>query len=155
MRKKSSNMALQRAQIDKRLKPLRKLNRVQPTAGWIRTIRISLGMRATQLAKRLGVTPQTIKDYENSEEAGTITVATLKKVAKALECDLQIFLVPQNSLEAIVRNQALKAAKKIIGHVDLQMKFEAQGSGKHFKQKQIKELAEEIARELGKELWEE
>ena len=71
MSKKNSNITLQRAQIDKRLKSVRKLDLAQPTSGWIRCIRTSLGMSATQLAKRLNVTPQTIKDYENADEAGT------------------------------------------------------------------------------------
>jgi len=155
MSKNSSNKALQRTQIDKRLKQLRKLNLTQPSSGWIRAIRTSLGMSATQLAKRLNVTPQTVKDYENAEEAGTISVATLKKVANAMECDPQVLLVPRDSLETIVKNQALKAAKKIVGHADIQMNLEAQGTAKDFKQKQIKEMAEEIARDMSKELWEE
>ena len=44
-------------------------------------------MSATQLAKGLGVTPQMIKDYEDAEEAGTISVATLKKIAEVLGCE--------------------------------------------------------------------
>ncbi len=155
MTKKGSNIALQRTQLDKRLAPLRKANLAAPTSGWIRSIRTALGMSATQLAKRMGVTPQTIKDYEDAEEAGTITVATLKKIAEVLECEPHVLLLPRESLEDIIHKQALKAATKIVNHADTQMKLEAQGTGKGFKKKQIQELAEEIARNMSRELWEE
>lgn len=152
---KGSNLSLQRTQLDKRLTPLRKANLTTPASGWIRTIRTALGMSATQLAKRMGVTPQTIKDYEDAEEAGTITVATLKKVAEAMKCEPYVILLPRESLKAIIQKQALKVATKIVDHADTQMKLEAQGTGKGFKKKQINELAEEIARNLSRELWEE
>jgi predicted DNA-binding mobile mystery protein A len=155
MTKKPSNQRLQRSQLDKRFAPLRKANLTSPKSGWIRTIRTSLGMTATQLAKRVGVTPQSIKDYEKAEEAGTISVATLKKIATALECEPHVVLVPRESLEAIVRRQALKSATKIVSHADAQMKLEAQGTGNGFKKKQIQELAEEISKEMSRELWEE
>ncbi len=154
MTKKAPNLKLQRTQLDNRLLPLRKANLVAPPSGWIRTIRKALGMSATHLAKRMGVTPQTIKYYEDAEEAGTITIATLKKIADTLGCETHVLLVPRNSLEEIIQKQALKAAAKIVGHVDTQMKLEAQGTGKGFKKKQIKELAEEIAKNLSRELWE-
>ena len=155
MTKKASNTALQRTQLDKRFAPLRKANLAAPTSGWIRSIRTALGMTATQLAKRMGVTPQTIQDYENAEEAGTITFATLKKIAEVLECEAHTLLIPRESLEAIIQKQALKAATKTVNHADTQMKLEAQGTGKDFKKKQIKELAEEMARNMSRELWEE
>lgn len=155
MAKKTGNHRLLRSQLDKRLAPLRRANLSSPKSGWIRTIRTSLGMTATQLAKRVGVTPQSIKDYEEAEESGTISVATLKKIAAALECEPHVVLVPRESLEAIVKKQALKSATKIVSHADTQMKLEAQGTGKGFKKQQIQELAEEIAKEMSRELWEE
>ncbi len=146
---------LHRNQLDERFGQIRKLNLTPPTSGWIRTIRASLGMTATQLAKRLNVTPQTVKDYEDAEEAGTISVATLKKVAEALKCESYVLLVPRESLEEIIKTQALKVATAVVGHADTQMKLEAQGTKKKFKNRQIKELAEELAREMSRELWEE
>lgn len=155
MTKKGSNTALQRTQLDKRLATLRKANLSAPASGWIRTIRTALGMSATQLAKRLEVTPQTVKDYEDAEEAGTISVATLKKIAEALGCEPHILLVPRESLKEMIQKQARKAATKIVNQADTQMKLEAHGTGKSFKKKQIQELAEEIARNMSRELWED
>ena len=82
-------------------------------------------------------------------------MATLKKIAAALECEPYVVLVPREPLEAIVKKQALKSATKIVSHADTQMKLEAQGTGKGFKKQQIQELAEEIAKEMSRELWEE
>ena len=155
MTKRTSNQRLQRFQLDKRFAPLRRANLASPKSGWIRTIRTVLGMTATQLAKRVGVTPQSIQAYEGAEEAGSISIATLKKIATALECELHVVPVPRESLEAIIKKQALKAATKIVSHADTQIKLEAQGTGKSFKRKQIQELAEEIAKEMSRELWEE
>jgi predicted DNA-binding mobile mystery protein A len=155
MTKKPSNQRLQRSQLDKRFTPLRRANLASPNSGWIRTIRTALGMTATQLARRVGVTPQSIKDYEEAEEAGTITVATLKKIAAALECEPHVILLPRDSLATIIKKQALKSATKIVGHADTQMELEAQGTGKRFKKQQIQELAEEIEKEMSRELWEE
>lgn len=155
MPKHTSNQRLQRAQLDKRLASLRKAKPTAPPSGWIRTIRTALGMSATQLAKRVGVTPQSIQDYENAEAAGTITIATLNKIAEALNCEPLVVLVPRESLEATVKKQALKSATKIVNHADTQMKLEAQGTGKGFKKAQIKELADEIEKNMGRELWEE
>ncbi len=155
MTKKPSNQRLQRSQLDKRFAPLRRAILASPKSGWIRTIRTALGMSATQLAKRVGVTPQSIQDYEEAEEAGTISVATLKKIATALECESHVVLIPRESLEAIIKRQALKSATKVVSHADAQMKLEAQGTGKGFKKNQIQELAGEIAKEMSRELWEE
>ncbi len=155
MTKKPSNQRLKRTQLDKRFAPLRRTNLASPKSGWIRTIRTALGMTATQLAKRVGVTPQSIQDYEEAEEAGTISIATLKKIAVALDCEPHVVLVPRESLEVIIKKQALKSATKIVNHADTQMKLEAQGTGKDFKRRQIQELAEEIAKEMSRELWEE
>ena len=49
-----------------------------PPAGWIQTIRASLGMTATALAKRLGMTGAGLRGIEASEADERITLATLR-----------------------------------------------------------------------------
>jgi hypothetical protein len=43
---------------------------------------------------------------------GTITVSSLRRVARALECDLVYYLAPKDTLEASVRNQARKQLER-------------------------------------------
>ena len=74
-----------------------------PVKGWIRAIREALGMTAEQLANRLGVKQPTLHELEQSEVKGSIELATLRRVAAALDCTLVYALVPRHSLEEMVR----------------------------------------------------
>lgn len=70
-----------------------------PSNGWIRTVRESLGLSTTQTAKRLGVSQPRIIALERGEIKGSLTLQTLKKVARALDCTLVYALVPNQRFE--------------------------------------------------------
>src|SRR5712692_2909237 len=96
-----------RAHLDERFKHLRPVKRyVPPVRGWIKGIRESLGMTTVQLAKRLGVKQPSVVAIEQSEVKGTIELATLRRVAEALDCTLAYALVPNKPLEQTVRERA-------------------------------------------------
>lgn len=78
----------------------------RPPLGWLRAIRESLGMPRDELARRLGVTRQSVADIERSEAEGTIRIETLRRVADALECTVVYALVPSTSLEGMVDRRA-------------------------------------------------
>ena len=59
-----------------------------PKEGWIRTLRKALGMSSPQLAKRLGVSKSQTSQMERMELEDRITLKQLRRVAKALDCDL-------------------------------------------------------------------
>ena len=63
-------------------------------------------MSSQQLAKRLGVKQPSVVALEQSEAKGTIELATLRRVAEALDCTLVYALVPNQPLETIVRDRA-------------------------------------------------
>ena len=63
-------------------------------------------MSSQQLAKRLGVKQPSVVALEQSEAKGTIELATLRRVAEALDCTLVYALVPNKPLETIVRDRA-------------------------------------------------
>jgi predicted DNA-binding mobile mystery protein A len=67
---------------------------------------MGLGMSSEQLAKRLGVKQPSVVAMEQSEAKGTIELATLRRVAEALDCTLVYALVPNKPLETIVRDRA-------------------------------------------------
>jgi predicted DNA-binding mobile mystery protein A len=99
--------ARSRSRLDERRKALGPVTRYAPPVhGWIKAIRESLGMTAAQLAKRLGIRQPSVVAMEQSEARGAIELATLRRVAAALDCTLVYALVPNKPLEAMVRERA-------------------------------------------------
>ena len=96
-----------RAHLDERFRKLRPPARfAPPVRGWIKAIRTALGMSTAQLAKRLRVKQPSVVALEQSETKGTMELATLRRVAAALDCTLVYALVPNKPLEATVRDRA-------------------------------------------------
>lgn len=127
---KADFLALQRRQLDAHIGPKSRLRAVEPPArGWIRTVRESLGMTMRQLARRLHITQQAVAQLEQGERNGRITLASLRNVADALDCDVVIALVPRTSLEAIVERQARIKARQTRKRVAHTMDLEAQAPG--------------------------
>jgi predicted DNA-binding mobile mystery protein A len=147
--------SIQREQLDRRLERLKEKSSPPPGSGWIRAIRESLGMSSTQLAKRLGITKQSLGRIEKNEISGAVTIETLKRVANALDCDLHIALVPRTSLHSIIEKRALEVASKVVARTAIHMDLEKQGTDASFQQKRVKELADELIRTGDHRLWEE
>jgi predicted DNA-binding mobile mystery protein A len=96
-----------RVRLDERLAQFGPAERYRPPArGWIKAVRGALGMSTAQLAKRMGIRQPSIIDLERSEEKGTIELATLRRVAQALDCSLVYALVPNKPLETTIRERA-------------------------------------------------
>jgi predicted DNA-binding mobile mystery protein A len=117
-------------QLDESLQAFRSASPAQrPSQGWARAVRQALGMSAAQLARRVGVSRPTIATLETSEARGTITLASLEKLARGLGCRLVYALVPEDggSLEDVRRKRALEIARKQLARVSHTMKLEAQG----------------------------
>jgi predicted DNA-binding mobile mystery protein A len=123
-------LTLQRRQLDKQLGPKALLRSVKrPPRGWIGTVRASLGMSTRQLAQRLQITQQAVPQLEESERSEAITLASLRKVADALDCEVVLAFVPRTSLEATVDKQARAKARQMRRRVAHTMDLEAQSSG--------------------------
>ena len=104
---KAKLAALSRSQLNKRFNQIGPSSRFAvPVRGWIKAIRAGFGMSSEQLAKRLGVKQPSVVAMEQSEAKGTIELATLRRVAEALDCTLVYALVPNKPLETIVRDRA-------------------------------------------------
>lgn len=151
--KTSSLQRLNRSQLSDFLIKEKKAPLHISQEGWIRTLREALGMSATQLANRLGVTKQGVGAIERAEREGRITFSTYKKVAEALDCDVRVTVVPRRPLENIVREQAFKAASQIVERSQLYMKLEDQGTDKEFRHQEIERLAEEMIRTGNSRIW--
>jgi len=58
-----------------------------------RAIRDALGMSLTAFARRLAMTPAGARKLEQAEAEDVITLASLRKLAEALDCELHYALV--------------------------------------------------------------
>jgi transcriptional regulator with XRE-family HTH domain len=68
----------------------------EQTSDWIRRVRLGLFLSSESIAKKLNVTRQAFAEYERSELKGTISLATLAKVADAMDCELVYAIRPKN-----------------------------------------------------------
>lgn len=134
-----------------KVKPLARIP--MPRKGWIRAIREALGMGGSQLAKRLGVSAPRVTRIEHDELTGALTMATLRRVAEAMQCQFVYALVPRTTLEEIVRAQARRGAEERMKRVSHSMMLEAQALNKREEQRAIDRLVEQLVRELPADLW--
>jgi len=119
-----------RQRLDERLLSLKPEDRFQPPPkGWIRAVRDALSMSGVQFAKRLGISPPSVKAMEDSEAAGTIQINTLRRAAAAMDCQLVYALVPRSSLEGAVQSRAREIALRDLTRVARTMALEAQSTG--------------------------
>jgi predicted DNA-binding mobile mystery protein A len=151
MAKTVSNLRLK--QMDVKLANWRRLADAAPKGGWLRAIRETLGMTTAQLARRLGVAQQAIAKFERNEAAGKITLASLARVAEALECRVTYAVVPAKPLGEMRRTRALALAASLTKPVAHSMRLEAQGISDRETRRQRKELAEELLRGSSRKLW--
>jgi predicted DNA-binding mobile mystery protein A len=133
------------------LPPLQKMQR--PHKGWIRAVKEALGMSSKQLAARLGVSPPRITALEKSEVDETVTLASLRRAAEALDCALVYSFVPKGSFEEVLQTRARRIAADIIGKVDHTMRLEAQNLQSDKLNEEIENLAAQILREQQKIIW--
>ena len=145
-----------RQHLDRRLGDLRRAEWPgPPSKGWIRAIRDGLGMTAAQLAKRLGVSQPAVTAMEQSEAERSISLRTLERAARALNCRLVYALVPEKSLDESVRARALELAYKRLAHVGQTMRLEDQAVDNDAQQRQLRRIVEYLLEhELG-HLWTE
>jgi len=117
----------------------------RPRGGWIQTIRTGLGMSAADLARRMNLAPSTIHRLEASENAGTINLESLTKVAEELGCDVVYALVPRQDIELVVREQSLKVAERNLRRTQMTMALEQQALQTNVLEKLIEQRARELS----------
>lgn len=140
-------------QLDRKLAAYKNLSE-PPPKGWIHVIRTGLKMSLRQMAYRLGVTAPSVKEIEDREKNGSITIRNLKEAARALNMRLVYGLVPINeNLEKMIDQRAEELARKIVLRTSNTMKLEDQSVSKARLEKSIKELAAEITNEMPRYLW--
>lgn len=143
-----------RRNLDRRFETLRQLaDESRPHKGWIRAIRNGLGMSSAELGTRLGVSQQTVAEFEANEQRGTIQLDTLERVADALGCDLSYFIIPRVDLEDMVRDRAIQKARLHLSGVSHHSRLEDQQLEESREVDQVEDLAERYIDRRG--LWSE
>ena len=147
---RARNAAQSRMHLDERRKELGPVTRYSPPLrGWIKAMREALGMTTAQLAKRLGIKQPSVVAIEQSEAKGTIELATLRRVAEALDCTLVYALVPNKPLETTIRDRARAFGRRRRGPVEHSMLLEDQ----RVRGKDAEAQLDEIVRETNPRLF--
>jgi predicted DNA-binding mobile mystery protein A len=147
--------SLQIQQLNAKMLGFAKLKQVAiPPTGWIKAIRTAIGMSMEQLGNKLSISKQAIMDIERREKEGSITIKSLKEIARALDMQLVYGFVPNDgSLDALIEKRATELATKIVLRTSNTMKLEDQGNTNKRIQKAIEERALTIKNEMPKILW--
>lgn len=125
-----------------------------PPTGWLKAVRVSLGMSLQQLADKLSITKQSVQEIEQREKEGTITLNNLKETANALDMQLVYGLVPKDgTLDDLIERKAKELAIRIVSRTSNTMKLEDQENSKQRIKKAIEERTTIIKNEMPKMLW--
>jgi predicted DNA-binding mobile mystery protein A len=144
---------LGRKALEGRLAPFREQLLTRPPKGWLRAIRDALGMTTAQYAGRLGVSQPRISALEKSEMDETVTLATLRRAAEALDCRLVYMIVPNRPLDDMLRDRATRRADEQLARVDHTMRLENQGLTARDLELERARIIDELLRGDTRRLW--
>jgi predicted DNA-binding mobile mystery protein A len=142
-------------QIDRKLHVFAGAENVPvPSKGWIYSIRKALNMTLEQIGEQLNMSKQGVQKMEVREASGSITLKSIKEIASALNMHFVYGFVPKNgSLENLINQRAEDLARRIVLRTNQTMILEEQGNDEQQIKQAIRDLAEEIKREMPKSLW--
>lgn len=142
-------------QLDNKITLFKGLNTLTtPEIGWVKSIRTGLNITLEQLGNKVGISKQSVLQYEKSEVMGTISIKNLKEIGEAMDLQLVYGFVPKDgSLEKMVERKAMEMAKKIVMRTHQSMKLENQENSDKQIEAAIIELTNELKNEMHKSLW--
>lgn len=147
--------SLQLQQLNSKMLGFASLKQVaMPPTGWIKAIRSTIGMSMQQLGNKLNVSRQGVMDIEKREKDGSITIKSLREIARAMDMQLVYGFVPNDgSLDALIEKRATELATQIVMRTANTMKLEDQANSKKRIETAIRERAAAIKNEMPKMLW--
>ncbi|MCI4443147.1 MAG: mobile mystery protein A, partial [Lentimicrobium sp.] len=127
---------------------------LEPPKGWVNTVRIALKMSLRQLGNRMNFSAQNIKQIEEREVNGTISINSLREVANAMDMQLVYgFVSKHESLEQMIEKRAKELATEIVMRTNNTMTLEDQQNSVARIEKAIAQKTIEIKSEMPKYLW--
>jgi predicted DNA-binding mobile mystery protein A len=150
-----SNQNLRVQQLNDRMKVLSAIRKVSfPPTGWVKAIRLALGISLQQLGNKLGVSKQNVQNMEKREQEGTVSIKALKEVAHAMDMEFVYGFLPKDgTLNDLIEKRALKLATEIVMRTAHTMSLEDQANSKKRIARSIKERTEMIKNEMPSMLW--
>jgi len=147
--------SLQLQQLNSKMLGFASLKEVaMPPTGWIKAIRTAIGMSMQQLGNKLNITKQGVMDIEKREKEGSITIKSLRGIARAMDMQLVYGFVPNDgSLDALIEKRATELATQIVMRTANTMKIEDQANSKKRIEAAIRERAAAIQNDMPKILW--
>jgi predicted DNA-binding mobile mystery protein A len=112
-------------------------------------------MEVKQLAQRMGVTSAAVVQLEKREASGAVTLESLRRAAEAMDSKLVYAIVPNGTLETVLRKQAQRIAKAQLRRVGHTMKLEDQDVSPEEADRQEHELVERLLFEQPRTLWDD
>ncbi|MCK9400691.1 MAG: mobile mystery protein A [Bacteroidales bacterium] len=151
----NSNQKLLIEQVDRKLQQFRTLETVIiPPKGWIHTIRVTLKMSLRQLGNRLKISPQSVKEIEEREANGSLTIKSLTEAGIALNMKLVYGFIPlDGSIEKMIEKRASELALEIISRTSHTMKLEDQENKEDRLKKAVTNKTAELMEKMPKYLW--
>jgi predicted DNA-binding mobile mystery protein A len=127
---------------------------IPPSSGWIYAIRYALNMSLKQLGKRMSITPQSVKEMQDREQNGTISIKVLRQVATALDMKLVYGFIPvEQTLSGKIEKRAGELAEIFINRASTHMKLEDQGLSEAQMKRALKDKMQEIKDNVPRILW--
>jgi len=118
--KNEKDAALLRLELDILLKKFRRVPPAPPKGGWISNIRMALSMTGGDLARRMDISESSVSSMQESETKETISLSTLRRAAKAMNCTLVYAIVPKKSLErTLIGRRKTVAIFELTHHLSL------------------------------------
>lgn len=147
--------SLQLAQLNNKMLAFASLRNVAiPPTGWVKAIRTAIGMSLNQLGKKLSITRQSAQAIEKRERDGSLTIQSMKTIAKALDMQFVYGFVPiDGSLQALIDRKSRELAIQIVMRASNNMRLEDQENSDKRIEKAIEERAGVIKNEMPKILW--
>jgi predicted DNA-binding mobile mystery protein A len=106
------------------------------------------------LGDRLRISPQSVKEIEEREAKGTITLNSLRDAANAIDMKLVYgFVSKHESLEQMIEKRAKELATEIVMRTHATMTLKNQQNSKERIEKAIAQKTAEIKFEMPKYLW--
>ena len=147
---------LARKHLERRLAPLRdQQNLTRPPRGWIRAMREAFGMTTRQLAQRIGKVQSAVVEMEKSEARDSISLATLRQAAEALDCTLVYALVPNRPIDDIRRARAANVASQQLARASHTMALENQSLDRAAQDAERERLIDALLRGSPARLWDD
>lgn len=142
-------------QLDRKILKFSELEEITvPPNGWIYSIRTALKMSLRQLGKMQNITAQSVKEIEEREKTGTVSLKVLRQVGSALNMKLIYGFIPQSkTIDKMIEERAFQIAKEIVLRTSANMRLEDQENTEERIIAAINEKALELKQEIPKYLW--